>query len=112
MNTTRYAASGAEAEFDPGARGRVLRNLQAITSVRAMQRAESEALLAVQDWSLAHFSVDHRFDADDVCLIHRQWLGAFYPWAGQYRHVNMAKQGFMFAACAAGAAADGRVRGA
>lgn len=42
---SRYDAQGVEAEFEPGSRGRVLRNLLGIRSVREMQRAESEALL-------------------------------------------------------------------
>lgn len=96
--STRYDASGAQAEFEPGSRGRVLRNLQGIAGVRAVQLAESEALVAVQDWLLNRFRIDQRFSADDLCLIHRQWLGQLYPWAGEYRQVNMTKQGFMFAA--------------
>jgi len=31
----RYEATGPEAEFEPGSRGRVLRNLLGITRVRA-----------------------------------------------------------------------------
>ncbi len=30
--------------------------------------------------------------------MHRLWLGKIYPWAGEYRHVNMEKDGFPFAA--------------
>lgn len=96
--STRYDASGVQAEFEPGSRGRVLRNLQAIKGVWAMQRAESEALVAVQEGLLSRFRIEQRFTANDLCLIHREWLGELYPWAGEYRQVNMTKQGFMFAA--------------
>ena len=65
-----------------------------------MQQAESDALLAVQDWAIGHFSASHRFTADDVALLHRRWLGHLYPWAGEYRQVNISKGGFMFAAAA------------
>jgi len=41
---------------------------------------------------------DHRFTADDICGIHRNWLGPIYAWAGKYRHVNLTKDGFTFAA--------------
>ncbi len=34
------------------------------------------------------------------CLLHRQWLGAVYPWAGDYRRVNIGKDGFAFAMAA------------
>lgn len=95
--TSRYDPSGVEAEFEPGSRGRVLRNKLGIVRVREMQQAESEALLAVEGWLLSHYSADHRFTAEDVRAIHRAWLGEIYPWAGEYRGVNMAKEGFMFA---------------
>lgn len=98
MTPTRNDASGPEAEFEPGSRGRVLRNLQGIRRVRDMQQAESESLLAVQTWAITHFDAGHRFTADDLRALHRRWLGDIYARAGEYRGVNMAKGGFMFAA--------------
>lgn len=98
MTEGRYRASGAQAEFEPGSRGRVLRNQLGISRVRDMQRAESEALLAAQEWAIGHFLVSHRFSASDIVLLHRRWLGHIYPWAGEYRQVNVSKGGFMFAA--------------
>jgi cell filamentation protein len=94
----RYAAEGVESEFEPGSRGRVLRNRLGIRRVREMQLAESVALLEVQRWALEHFSATHRFTADDLCVIHKQWLGDIYEWAGHYRTVNIGKGGLMFAA--------------
>jgi hypothetical protein len=44
--TGRYEVFRPEAEFEPGSRGRALRNRLGITSVRALERRESEALLA------------------------------------------------------------------
>lgn len=99
-NPSRYTATGAEAEFEPGSRSRVMRNLLGITRVGDMQRAESEALEAIQLRLLEQFGPEHRFTAQDICTVHRLWLGAIYPWAGDYRQVNLAKQGFMFAAAA------------
>lgn len=75
-----------------------MRNLQGIVRVGDMQQAESEALLAVQEWAIGHFDAAHRFTAADLVLLHRQWLGHLYPWAGAYRQVNVGKGGFMFAA--------------
>jgi cell filamentation protein len=97
---SRYDASGIETEFEPGSRGRVLRNKLGIARVSAIQRAESEALLAVQEWALTQFSADRRFTVGDICGLHRQWLGGIYAWAGMYRGVNMMKGDFMFAAAA------------
>ena len=41
--TRKYDAAGPEADFEPGSRGRVLRNLLGITRVRDMEEAESQA---------------------------------------------------------------------
>jgi cell filamentation protein len=95
---TRYAAIGNESEFQPGSRGRVLRNLCGIKTVGVIEQAESEALERVQAWTLTRYGGDHAFSADDVCELHRAWLGDLYAWAGEYRNVNIAKRGFMFAA--------------
>jgi cell filamentation protein len=97
MNQGRYQARGPEAEFEPGSGGRVLRNKLGIQRVRDIEQAESEALLAVQEWAVARFTAEHRFAAADVRLLHRQWLGGIYELAGEYRSVNVSKGGFMFA---------------
>ena len=94
----RYAATGAEAEFEPGSRGRVLRNLLGIRSVREMERVESEELLATTRRAIEDTDADQRFVADQICRLHRAWLGKIYPWAGQYRSVNISKGDFPFAA--------------
>lgn len=100
MAEGRYRAEGTQAEFEPGSRGRVLRNRLGIQRVREMQQAESDALLAVQEWAIGHFDAAHRFTAEDVVLLHRRWLGPIYDWAGDYRQLNVSKGGFMFAAAA------------
>lgn len=98
--TGRYEAIGPEAEFEPGSRGRVLRNRLGITSVRALQRQESESLLATTQRVIDEVVVDHRFTAADICRMHRLWLGGIYEWAGEYRSVNIAKGEFTFAVAA------------
>lgn len=94
----RYRAEGVEAQFEPGSRGRVLRNRLGIRSVRAMEERESEALLAATQRLIDDTGIDQRFGADDIRRIHRVWLGDIYEWAGEYRSVNVSKAGFMFAA--------------
>lgn len=95
---TRYTAQGVEAEFEPGSRGRVLRNLQGIHSIRAIQQAESAALLTATNQMIDGTTQDHRFTAVEICDMHRQWLDGIYEWAGAYRTVNIVKGEFMFAA--------------
>jgi cell filamentation protein len=94
----RYDAAGPESEFQPGSRGRVLRNRRGITSVRQLERDESEALLAATQWVIDETRVDQRFIASDIRLMHHHWLGELYEWAGEYRNVNISKGAFTFAA--------------
>lgn len=94
----RYDAHGPETEFERGSRGRVLRNLAGVRSAREMARLESERLLAATERLIDDTEVDQRFLADDICRMHRLWLGELYLWAGEYRQVNLVKDGFMFAA--------------
>jgi cell filamentation protein len=65
--TGRYEAFGPEAEFEPGSRGRALRNRLGITSVRALQQRESEALLATTQQVIDQVTVDQNFTAADIC---------------------------------------------
>ncbi len=94
MASGKYSAAGAETEFEPGSRGRVLRNLLGIVRVRDMNEAESQMLGVAQEAALDRYSVDHRFTAADVCTLHRLWLAPIYTWAGEYRGVNIGKGGF------------------
>ena len=59
---------------------------------------ESEALLTATGRLIDETGVEQRFKADDIRRIHRLWLGEIYPWAGEYRQVNITKGDFMFAA--------------
>ncbi|MGH8830022.1 MAG: Fic/DOC family protein [Polaromonas sp.] len=97
MIARKYHATGAEAGFEPGSRGGVLRNLLGIKLVRDMNLAESQALEIAQELVLERYGPLHRFTARDICDKHALWLEDVYPWAGQYRTVNIGKGGFQFA---------------
>lgn len=95
----RYDISGlVEAQFEPGSRGRVLRNLLGIARRREMDHVEAEAQLRAFDTYSRSFGHDHRFTAADILEMHRQWLGGIYSWAGKFRQVQLSKSGFLFAA--------------
>ncbi len=98
MSGGRYEARGVQAEYQPGSRGRVLRNLLDIHSARAMAQRESEGLLAATRLLTDQTTVDQQFNAEDIRRMNRLWLGDIYVWAGEYRQVNMEKDGFPFAA--------------
>ena len=100
MRGDRYRAEGPEAEYEPGSRGRVLRNRPGIRSVREMAARESAALVGATQRMIDDTRVDQRFTANDVRRMHRLWLGGIYVWAGEYRQVNLGKDDFMFAAAA------------
>jgi len=93
----KYEAAGLDAEFEPGSRRRVLRNLLGITRAREIHEAESQFLVLAQEAALDLFGPNHRFTAEDIRTLHRLWLRPLYSWAGEYRHVNIGKGGFQFA---------------
>ena len=95
----RYDTSGlTEAQFEPGSRNRVLKNLLGIRSAREMEDAETAALKVAMERFIATYDEHHRFTAQDICQMHKRWLGGIYAWAGAYRQVNVSKDGFPFAA--------------
>ena len=97
--SSRYDTSSLpEAQFEPGSRGRVLRNKLGIKSKKAMDEAESVALKAATDKLIGMYNAGHRFTAEDIRTMHKIWLGNIYEWAGEYRQVNVSKVDFHFAA--------------
>lgn len=95
----RYDTAGLEEnEYEPGSNNSVLKNLCGISTVAGMEQTETLALLKVTEEMFDSFDQDHCFSADDICSMHRAWLGSIYPWAGSYRQVMMSKGGFPFAA--------------
>jgi cell filamentation protein, protein adenylyltransferase len=97
MASKRYAATGSESQFQPGSRGRVLRNRLGITRVREIEEVETDALRAAQSEAEQAYGANHRFTPTDIRRLHRMWLGEIYPWAGDYRTLNIGKRGFQFA---------------
>jgi cell filamentation protein len=95
----RYDVSHlVEAQYEPGSRGRVLKNLLSIKSKREMDRVEAREQLRALEELINIYDEHHRFTATDICKIHKIWLGTIYSWAGQYRQVNITKGNFTFAA--------------
>lgn len=95
----RYDTAGLEEnEYEHGSNNSVLKNLRGINTVAGMEQAETLALLKTTEEMFDSFDQDHCFSADDICSMHRAWLGGIYPWAGSYRQVMMSKGGFSVAA--------------
>jgi len=87
----------AETQSEPDSHGRVLKNLLHITRKREMDVIEAELYALVQPKLMGMFTKDHCFSTEDICAIHRAWLGEVYEWAGQFRQVNISKGDFPFA---------------
>jgi cell filamentation protein len=97
----RYESTGfVEGQHEPGSRRRVIRNLLGIKTKREMERVESLEQVRATEELIDTYGRDHRFTANDIRRIHRIWLHPIYPWAGEYRKVNLTKGGFTFAAAA------------
>jgi len=92
---SRYTMpKGPEAEFQPGSRRQVLRNLLAITSKSKMDNVEYQALARAQESYVRKITPKTRFTAAMIRRMRRDWLGPIYPWAGQYRNVELQKGSF------------------
>jgi cell filamentation protein len=95
MKISRYReASGPQAATQPGSRGRVLLNRLGLTSKRALDLAEAQALARVQESYYARLTARTRFTATLIRQMHQDWLGSIYEWAGEYRQVELEKGGF------------------
>jgi cell filamentation protein len=97
----RYAVSDLpEAQFEPDSNEQVLKNRLGIISKQDMDAVEARALEHAMDTLVRTYGETHQFTAADLRDCHRVWLGDIYEWAGQYRRVNVSKDGFPFAAAA------------
>lgn len=94
----KYDVSGyPEAQFQPGSRGKVLKNLRGITRLREMEALETAEHERILQECIETMNAENRFTVADICAMHRNWLGEIYAWAGSYRNVNIGKTGFQFA---------------
>jgi len=98
-NEGRYCTNGLnEGEYEPGSNGQVLKNLQGISSKERIDLLEASFLVKTIEKLIDTFHQTHSITANDICEIHKLWLGSLYLWAGKYRQVNMSKDNFPFAA--------------
>lgn len=98
MNSARYQTDNLiETQFQSGSNKLVLKNMLGIKRKREMDALEAANLFKATLWAIQHYSTNHRFTAQDINLLHQQWLGTTYSWAGQFRQVNISKGGFTFA---------------
>jgi len=88
--------SGIDPHFDD--RYGILRNLRGFVSQEKLDAFES-AEAAVALIRLQKIPIQGRFDIDRLRKIHSTIFGNIYPWAGEFRRVNMSRPGsYPFAA--------------
>jgi len=96
--TNRYDTySMIEDQYEPGTRKRVLKNIPGIRRKKELEALETSELLRTTNQLIQTYDRSHRFTAEDICGMHKLWLGSIYVWAGRYRQVMISKGGFPFA---------------
>ncbi|HCE39328.1 MAG: cell filamentation protein Fic [Alcanivorax sp.] len=101
MNQGRYDTAGSpEGEWEPGSEEQVLANQLGVTNPCLMDQIELDGLNYLYQSVYESVTEDETLGMEDIIAWHREWLGGIYAWAGQYRTVNMSKNGFPFAAAA------------
>ena len=62
-----------------------------------MELAETWCLKDTYEEAARRYAPTHRFTETDIRNLHKLWLGRIYPWAGQYRTVDISRDGHRFA---------------
>ncbi len=76
----RYDTSNLpEDQFEPGSDDSVLKNLLGITSREKLETAETAELWLAEEQLLGEVEQDQVFTVQDLCAMHRLWLGRIYP---------------------------------
>ena len=67
----RYDVSGfAEAQYEPGSKDTIIRNLLGIIDPDEMDRLEAGALAKATDVLIREYDQEHQFCAADICYFH------------------------------------------
>lgn len=94
---SRYQVpGGSESEFEPDSNGLVLRNKLRIVHPEEMAQAETRAYQSMALATFETLTTDQPITASYICELHKIWLGEIYDFAGEYRSVNLSKDGLLF----------------
>ena len=98
MDNRYDTLENSEGLYQPGSDNTVLLNKQGITNVDDMDNVEFDLLVKTQELIFNTTQIDETITSKTLCSWHQEWLSTVYDWAGQYRSVNIRKDGFMFSA--------------
>lgn len=94
----KYTIHSSEGNFEPGSNGAVLKNKLGIVDAQVMIDAEEALLLQLYEHLFEADAYQESITIEIIQKWHRIWLGNVYAWVGEFRSVNMSKDGFQFAA--------------
>ena len=97
---SRYDISGSQGARQMDSEGGVMENKLGIARAMDMDEVELVLLQKLYVSVLQEHLPPGRISILHLKRWHRRWLGNVYDWAGQYRTVNMSKDGFPFAPAA------------
>jgi cell filamentation protein len=60
---------------------------------RELAQAENKALIRAYDTAALTYSETQSFTSEDICRLHKIFLGDIYDWAGEYRHIDISSPG-------------------
>jgi fido (protein-threonine AMPylation protein) len=67
----------------------LLKNKRGIIDTKLLDQTENQALLETYRYAANHYSDTHKFSVEDICALHRRFLGDLFDWAGTYRTVDL-----------------------
>jgi len=95
---SKYEMNSVEERFQAGSNNTVLANKLNIIHETEMEALESGLLLMLYEKLFISAPLPEMLTFEHIQKWHRQWLGNVYEWAGMFRNINLAKEGFQFAA--------------
>lgn len=94
---SRYHIAGSQGALQAGSNDQVLKNKLGLTRAVDIDEAELVLLQKLYESVLRDHLPPGRISVLHLRRWHKRWLDNVYDWAGQYRSVNMSKDGFPFA---------------
>lgn len=94
---SRYHIAGSQGALQAGSNDQVLKNKLGLTRAVDIDEAELVLLQKLYESVLRDHLPSARISVLHLRRWHKRWLDNVYDWAGQYRSVNMSKDGFPFA---------------
>src|SRR5690606_4270925 len=97
IGMSRYHIAGSQGALQAGSNDQALKNKLGLTRAVDIDEAQLVLLQKLYESVLRDHLPPGRISVLHLRRWHKRWLDNVYDWAGQYRTVNMSKDGFPFA---------------